>query len=565
MRISPVASRIFAVQNLNSNNKVNNFMSTPLMGADSVNFKGDKPVVKDVNVDYETAKFVANSLSTSTSGHRAPYMGDKFTPEIVRLMTLGVADYAKKEAAKTGKEPIVMIGGDTRVATRESLPLIKDTLLKQGVNVLNIEKPVPTPLLAMAAQNYDVDIAVLMTASHNPWSDGGYNLVTKAAAIAPVDVTKQVAQGIEKYAKIGTYVEQPVKGEEVTIFPFEEYDEKITNSGLIDWENIKNSGVNIFYDALGGTGSYVMPDLLDKHGVNYVQYITPGLEGPNPNADNLADMGKYISDNASSLMTIGIANDGDADRFGIVDENGKFISPNDVLLLAAYHLANNKGKTGAIIRSQATSKQVDEIANAYGLPLVETPVGFKYIGEDIIDFRKEGKDILVAGEESGGLTVNGHIPEKDGIMATLLMVDLVATEGKPISKILEDVKKDLPKNYAVSKVEKKFTPERDADKDKILANAKNLLDEAVKGNTKLGDTHEIDPQKSLEQREEMFRYREGGDGVKLILTDGSTALFRKSGTEPLVKCYVEASGHDYESAKENADTIISDLSNVFNV
>ena len=157
--------------------------------ADMVSFSG-KYETKPVNVDIETAKFVANSLSTSTSGHRAPYGSDKFNKDVVELITVGVGKYAIDHAKAEGKKPTVLIGGDTRVATKESLPLIKDTLLKQGVDVLYIEKPVPTPVLAVAARDNNVDLAVLMTASHNPWADGGYNLVTKEGAIAPASVTK---------------------------------------------------------------------------------------------------------------------------------------------------------------------------------------------------------------------------------------------------------------------------------------------------------------------------------------------------------------------------------------
>ena len=561
MKINSINSvKLTSTQSISKNQKVSaqdySYATKPIK--DSVNFQGRVSV--PIKVPVQKAKFVANSLSTSTSGHRAPYLSENFTKDIVKLITLGVAKFATYNA-KDAKAPTVLIGGDTRQATRESLPLIKDTLLKQGVNVIEIEKPVPTPLLALAAKEKDVDLAVLMTASHNPWNDGGFNLVTKAGAIAPAEVTQEVAKYMVGFAESGFAIEneKPV-GKTIKFDPFEMYKEAIDQSGLVNWKNIKDSGLTVYYDGLKGTGEYVVPRLLKANGIKYNEIKSEGQKGPNPTDENLTLLKSEIV-KSNNPLRIGLANDGDADRFGIVDEKGNFINANDVILLTGYHLAKNKGKSGAVIRSQATSMQLDQLADNYGLQKFETPVGFKYIAEDILDLRKEGKDILVAGEESGGLTVNSHIPEKDGIIAISLMMDLVATEKKPISEILKNVKNELGVFYSINNFSKRMTDE--SAKNAIMAKVENTYNEAMNGKVDFGTAHKIDAKKTADLRASMENYRKGGDGYKFILTDGSSVLMRKSGTEPLVKCYIEATGKDANAAKANSDALRQQMDEFF--
>jgi len=532
------------------------YHSTPIPEesvGDTVSFKSKfSPVKLDVTLDK--AKQIGKSLSTSTSGHRAEYLSENFTRDIVKLLSIGVARVASLNAADKRKEPYVIIGGDTRKATRESLPLIKDTLLKNYVNVFEVKEPVPTPLLALAARELNVDLGVLMTASHNPWADGGYNVLTNAGAIAPATVTSDIAEQMVDYVKFEPKIERTIPTAKTTqIDPFDMYVDELDRNGLINWDNIKKSGLVVYYDGLKGTGAYTVPRLLQEKGINYVNVISKGQEGPNPTDDNLSMLKDDVAKSKHGLK-IGLANDGDADRFGVVDENGKFINANDVILLTGYHLAKNKGRTGAVILSQATSMQLDRLADIFGLKKFETPVGFKYIAEEIEELRRNGEDILVAGEESGGLTVNDHIPEKDGIMAISLMMDLVATEGKPISEILQDVKEKLGISYSINNFSKKYkeNPEK---MDLVMKRVEAMYEDAMNGFVDFGKTHTIDAAKTAEARQKMEAQRKGGDGYKFILTDGSTVLLRKSGTEPLVKCYIEAAGDNPKSAEENSSAL----------
>ena len=571
MRINSISSVSYGQKSKVQNNH-SNVCYLKNTGADTVSFGATRinDVYRKIDVDKDTALFVSNSLSNSTSGHRAPYMSKYFTPEVVKLITLGVAGYAKDNAKKGEySRPLVMIGGDTRKATRESLPLIKDTLIKQGVYVLNIEEPVPTPLLALASKINDTDLSVLMTASHNPWADGGYNLLTNAGAVAPASVTKEVAKHMMEIANKGSYSEQlEPTGGALSENLYRMYVNNLQKSGLIDFDKIKDSGLVVYYDGLQGTGSYVMPKLMKEFGIPFVEVKSSGQEGPNPTDANLKVLKDTISKAAKledAKLRIGLANDGDADRFGVVDENGKFINANDVILLVGYHLAKNKGRKGDIIRSQATSMQLDKLAELYGGKAIVTPVGFKYIAEDILDLRKEGKDILVAGEESGGLTVNGHIPEKDGIIATALIADLVATEGRPVSEILKDVKASLGVSYAINNFSKKFPD--DATKDAVMKRVYRTWFDTIHYQDRENDfdsTHKVDRNATLIADSDMRQYKDGGDGHKFVLTDGSTVLVRKSGTEPLVRCYIEATGKDADAAKTNSEVLKARVDELLN-
>ena len=555
-------NQTYGIGNINAlQNKKANKIYTNATTSDVVSFSGNIERHK-IKVEPDTAEFVANSLSTSTSGHRAPYGSKTFNPEIVELMTLGVAEYAKEAAARGNKKPVVLIGGDTRQATKESLPLIKDTLVNQGVNVIYIKEPVPTPLHALMTKENDIDVSILLTASHNPWSDGGFNLVTKEGAIAPPAVTKKVAQNIVDYAKKGVYTtDKRKKGDVTETYPYNMYRDKLNSYHLIDWDAIKDAGISIYYDDLKGTGGNVFPKLLKEYGIPNNFVISGKKEGPNPTDTNLTEVKDCIRDDKAELK-VGLANDGDADRFGIIDEKGNFITPNDVILLVAHHLANNKGLKGDIVRSQATSSQLDLFARNNGLNVIQTPVGFKYIGEDILGLREQGKDILVAGEESGGLTINGHIPEKDGIIALLTILDLMATENKPISEILEETKKGLNSEFRADSFSQKL--EKESDKEIIMNRMKEIYTKALEGETTFGD-FEIDVEKTKANAEEMERYRQGGDGVKLYFTDGSSILVRKSGTEPKVKAYIETYNDSAEIADANVVKLRKELEKIFEI
>ncbi len=213
---------------------------------------------------------------------------------------------------------------------------------------------------------------------------------------------------------------------------------------------------------------------------------------------------------AAGKAQLGLGLDGDADRFGIVDKDGTWLTPNQVLALALYHLKKNRGWTGAVVRTVPTSHQVDAVAELLGVKVHETPVGFKYIGALM-----ESEPIIVGGEESGGLSVKGHVPEKDGILACLLMAELVATDGKPLGQILKQLEKQTGE-FHTDRINIAIRPDtKDA-----------LLKKLGSGLAKIGPF-----------KVEKFITT---DGFKYLLPNHEWVAFRASGTEPLIRCYIEA-------------------------
>ena len=527
---------------------------------------------RKVKLGDDTSKFAiaADSLSTSTSGHRAIYGTEMFNDELMEVFAMGVADYAKEQAAIKGKKrPVVMIGGDTRQATRESIPVIINKLQEANVDVYHIEEPVATPLLALMAEKNpeEIDISILMTASHNPWEYGGFNLVTSDGAIAPAPVTKKIAQNVKDTADKGFYYTiqpqdfKPVK----KVDPYEMYKQQIQDLDLIDIDAIKDSGIKIYYDSLSGTGQYVVPKMMKDFGIDITEIKTKAedIEGPDPVEKNLALLKQEVLEDESELK-IGLSNDGDSDRFGVMDSDGNFLTPNEVIFLTAYHLHKNKGKEGALVRSQVTTSMLDEYANANGLKTVVTPVGFKFLAEEIINARENGSDAIVAGEESGGLTVSGHIPEKDGIIAILLMADLMATEKKPLKQIYNDIMADMDLHFDSYSTAKKF--DSDADKNKVMDRMETVYQNAVnKGETEFLPGFEIDVDRCQEHREKMIGYKGNSDGVKLFFTNGSQITVRKSGTEPKIRVYIETKGDTDEKATKNCEILKTQVDEIFSV
>lgn len=559
--------------NLNGLKRVNNInnshMSMPLSGInkDMVSFGGIKKI-SVANIDKADAKKAALSLVSSTSGHRAIYPTEMFNRDLMKLFAAGVGEWVKNHPLKDkSKKPTVMIGGDTRKATKECMQDMANVLISQGINVRINKKPIPTPLHALYAKENkdDVNLSILLTASHNPWEYGGVNLVTKDGAIAGSEITQDVANEIIDISEKGGYfINTKNKGKKTTIDEdaYQLYKTKIENSGLVDFDKIKNSGIEINYDSLDGTGGFVLPRLFSEKEIPLNRFSPEGrkLEGPNPEAKNLVPLMKRVQTSISKLA-IGIANDGDADRFGVIDKDGSFITPNDVILLSAYHLNKNKGKQGPIVKSQTTSTLLDSFAKTHGLKTYTTPVGFKYIGEDIIKIReKENSDILVAGEESGGLTVPNHIPEKDGIIAVMLLTDLMAEEQKPLSEILKEIKSEMNVHFEANSFSKKL--DDDNKKEEIINKMETIYNNAVNsGNTTLAQGFEIDVEKTKAHRQEMINYSGKSDGVKLFFENGSSVLVRKSGTEPKVRGYVEAYGQNDSEALENMHTLSNILLN----
>jgi len=407
---------------------------------------------------------------------------------------------------------VAILGHDTRFLGPEFSLAAAEVLAANGIEPLLCDRDTPTPVIAHTIRHRQAIGGINMTASHNPAEYQGLKFSTYNGAPATPEVTKQIEANIVKLqaanwsfkgVPIGTFAAKRIN-------PLPDYFKQINK--LIKFAVIKQAKLKVAVDLSYGTGHGYLDVLLAKAGVKVTLFhneLNPLFGGhhPEPNAANMAEVSKFVR---SGKAGIGLGLDGDADRFGIVDKDGTWLTPNQVLALALYHLKKNRGWTGAVVRTVPTSHQVDAVAALLGVPVHETPVGFKYIGALM-----ESEPIIVGGEESGGLSVKGHVPEKDGILACLLMAELVATEQKSLGQILKELARQTGEFYS-DRINVSFAPEK---KDALLK--------------KLGGGLESIGAFKVEK----FITT---DGFKFLLPKGEWVAFRASGTEPLIRCYLEA-------------------------
>lgn len=542
---------------------VKNIPAASKLGMFTVAFKAQSGYLSTT----DTAE-LAKLLTSSTSGYRADLTREidgkaPFTRQLVNTITDGAIVYAKRSGINA-----IIIGGDTKQATTDNIGPIAERIMNRGINVITPGrdgsggiKPIATPMLALANKEYgdQAPLGILLTSSHNPWTDGGYNFTTSAGAIAPASVTEQIGQCMND-AVAGNATQElnsDAPGTETTFDPLKMYDDHVTNTIDIDWGAIKGANINIYYDGLQGTGGIYFPELLGNHGIQLTRQMDSQVKEPDPTKDNLQGLISEVKADTSRNLTIGLSNDGDSDRFGVIDEKGNFITPNDVLLLTAHHLVENKGQKGIIIKNHATSAQLDAFAEKhYGITVMQTPVGFKYIGAELEHQEEHGNPVLLAGEESGGLTIHGHIPEKDGFLASLMMLEMMAMEEKPLSQILSDVKKGLGKAFSGELIKIKLNNAED--KDRLI----NELEPYANGEETHFADMEIDADKTAREEQNIRKYKEQGDGIKLYFTDGSFLLARKSGTESFVKIVVETTGSDKAEAAEKFQKVKSAMDRI---
>jgi alpha-D-glucose phosphate-specific phosphoglucomutase len=459
-----------------------------------------------------------DSIKFGTSGWRGIIARD-FTFDNVRLATQGIAEYLNSEfripnSELRGRKPVVILGHDTRFLGREFSLAAAEVLAANGLKLLLCNRDTPTPVIAHTIRHCKAAGGINMTASHNPAEYQGLKFSTSNGAPATPDVTKQIEANIAKlqaqnWSFKGAVIGIPPR-RDPTFDPQPDYFKQLRK--LVDFAALKKAKLKVAVELEYGTGRGYLDKLLESAGAKVTVFhgeINPLFGGhhPEPSADGMAEVIKFVRGGKAQL---GLGLDGDADRFGIVDKNGTWLTPNQILALTLYHLKKNRGWTGAVVRTVPTSHQVDAVAELLGVKVYETPVGFKYIGALM-----ESEPIIVGGEESGGLSVKGHVPEKDGILACLLMAELVATEKRSLGQILKELSKKIGEFYT-DRINVSFAPEK---KNALLA--------------KLGSgLKNIGPFKV-----EKFITT---DGFKFLLPNREWVAFRASGTEPLIRCYIEA-------------------------
>ncbi|MBU6409518.1 MAG: phosphoglucomutase/phosphomannomutase family protein [Verrucomicrobia bacterium] len=448
-------------------------------------------------------------IKFGTSGWR-DIIAREFTFDNVRLATRAIADYLA--AIPSPKSAEVILGYDTRFLGKEFALASAEVLASAGLKPILCDRDTPTPVIAHAIRRRGALGAINFTASHNPPEYQGLKFSVSNGAPAPPEVTRHIEANVIELQKANFSFQGAVigAGSWPVFNPQPDYFKQIQK--LIRFEVLKKAKLKVAVDLSYGTGHGYLDTLLEKAGARITLFhneINPLFGGhhPEPNAENMAQAARFVRKGGAHL---GLGLDGDADRFGIVDRDGTWLTPNQVLALTLYHLKKNRGWTGAAVRTVPTSHQVDAVAALLGVTVHETPVGFKYIGEWM-----EREAVIVGGEESGGLSVKGHVPEKDGILACLLMAELAATERKSPGRILRDLSKQIGEFYT-DRINVAIAPEK---KYALLS--------------KLGGgLQAIGP----------FRVRKfiPTDGAKFLLPNNEWVAFRPSGTEPLVRCYIEA-------------------------
>jgi len=457
---------------------------------------------------------MGTQIKFGTSGWRA-VIADEFTMENVRRAVTGIARYV---AARNPRNPRLLVGRDPRFMGETFVAEAATILASHGVKPLVIPEAAPTPAIAYSVIKRQTDGSINFTASHNPPEYNGIKFSTPDGAPALPEVTKGIEQEIAALNLLATNGagEKNVTSEEVDVRP--DYLKRLGE--LVNLNAIKKSGIKIVFDPFWGAAREYPDVLLREHGVPVATVhdyrdVLFGGHAPEPEGKLLDECRAKMKETSAA---IGICTDGDADRFGIVDRDGTFIQPNYVIaLLFDYLLETRAWKTG-VGKSVATTNMLNAIAQQKGVELHETPVGFKYIGELI----KQDK-ITIGGEESAGLSIRGHVPEKDGIIAGLLCSEMVATKKKSMLELLRELFGKVGSFYPVRE-NFRLTPEV-----KQKFTKKVTTDPADFSGRKVAKVVRT-------------------DGLKLVLDDGSWVAYRMSGTEPVVRVYTEARSES-DSAK----------------
>ncbi|QOQ68285.1 phosphoglucomutase/phosphomannomutase family protein [Photobacterium damselae] len=458
-------------------------------------------------------------IQFGTGGWRA-IIGDEFTKDNVRLVAQALANIMTAEAVTDNG---FVIGFDRRFLSDKAAKWFAEVLAGNGIKVSFINKYVPTPIVMFKSRQIGATYSACITASHNPADYNGIKVFIEGGRDADEIITQKIEQQIATLQSDQIqYVdfEQAEHDQLIEIInPMNEFVDSIID--FIDIEAIKKANLRVLIDPMFGVAKNALQTVLisgrcDVDVINDGQNPSFGGLMPSPSAATLYRLKHLV---AHEGYDIGIGTDGDADRLGIIDEKGNFIHPNEVLLLLYYYLLEYKGWQGSVVRNIATTHLLDKVASAYGEKCFEVPVGFKHISTQM-----EADDSLIGGESSGGLTIRGHIKGKDGVFASSLLVEMISVTGKKLSELLDEIYGKY--GYA-------YTAEGDctfktSDRERLYN--KIYVEKAL-------------PEFAYEVEKVSY-----ADGAKVYFKNGGWALARFSGTEPLLRLFVEMEDKDQAEA-----------------
>lgn len=454
-------------------------------------------------------------IKFGTGGWRA-VIGDGFTKENIQILARAIADKMHVEGV-VGKG--IVLGYDRRFLSKEAMQWAGQVFAKEGITAYLVNKSAPTPLIMFYVMKHEFPYGMMITASHNPAIYNGIKVFTAGGRDADETQTAEIENYIEDLTDIPPeeleYEEALAQGLIREIYPLNEYLDNII--AAVNMDKIREAGLKVALDPMYGVSETSLKTILltarcDVETIHERHDTLFGGKLPAPTAMTLRTLQNYVLD---KKCDIGIATDGDADRIGVIDDTGRFLHPNDILVLLYYYLVKYKGWTGPVVRNICTTHMLDKVAERFGEKCYEVPVGFKHISA-----RMYATNAVIGGESSGGLTVRGHIKGKDGIYAAALLVEMIAVTGKKLSEIVKDIEKECG-SISMEERDYKFNQEKKNSIHKILLEEKKLpcLPFAIADVSYL-------------------------DGSKVYFENGGWVTARFSGTEPLLRIFCEMPAKD---------------------
>lgn len=453
-------------------------------------------------------------IKFGTDGWRAGIAQD-YTFDSVKRCAQGFASFLKKTEQKNNR---VIVGYDKRFLSEHFARTAAEVLAGNGFEVLLTYKATPTPVISYSVISEDAIGAVNITASHNPPTDNGFKVRDQNGGAIPPDDLKLIESLIPDSSTDVKVLDAEIASKQGLLTYFNPDPKYIKHlEDLIDLQPIKDAGFKILVDAMWGNGAGWFTKLLSG-GKTIVEEIHnernpifPEMQRPEPISPNI-DVG--LMEVAKRKFDVLLINDGDADRFGLGDENGNFINQLQVFALLAYYLLEVRKQRGAIVKTLSTTSMLEKLGKIYSVPVYETGVGFKYVAPKMIE-----TDAMIGGEESGGFAFKGNVPERDGILAGLYLLDLMVKLNKKPSELLELLFSKVGPHY-YDRIDNRFTGDRNEKQNRII----NANPETVAGLKVIGKNFE--------------------DGFKFVLEDGGWLLIRFSGTEALIRVYCETTHKD---------------------
>ena len=450
-------------------------------------------------------------IKFGTDGWRA-VIAREFTYVNVERVAQAYADFLKKEAG-SGQQPFVVIGFDRRFLSENFAARAAEVMAGNGFKIAMFTDVQPTPLISWAVKDLGATGGVMITASHNPANFNGFKIKAPWGGSAAPETTRQVEDLVDATPpKRATVTDD---GHELLEPATERYRQQIAS--YVDLERLKSATGKVIVDPMHGSAGRWVENFLSGGclSVETIREIRDPLFGgvnPEPIDQNLEPLKQRVVETGA---LVGLATDGDADRVGAVDECGRTMTMHDVVPLLLLHLARARNIEGSVVVTVSQSVLTKRIAHALGLQVFETPIGFKYIADLMLK-----QDIVLGAEESGGIGVRGHIPERDGVLNSLLFLEAIVTAGKPPSQMLADLHREFGEFHF---------------------GRRDLHMPVSRGQELVARLSEKPP---ADFASFAVTHVETMDGAKLIFEDESWLLFRQSGTEPMLRIYSEATSVD---------------------